>query len=145
MAGLALASSSLAPARASIVNFRLTGPDPAYSFKLDDAPVVDNFKLGFSFEIAGYTFYNAKAGGGFNQYYNNQLYSGPENDPTFTPGVFLLYNADTGNIDTLTVAWVLGSPPPAVPEPSTWAMMLLGFAGVGLSAYRRTKTASAAA
>lgn len=27
----------------------------------------------------------------------------------------------------------------AVPEPSTWAMMLLGFAGVGFVAYRRRK------
>jgi PEP-CTERM motif len=26
---------------------------------------------------------------------------------------------------------------PAVPEPSTWAMMILGFAGVGFMAYRR--------
>ena len=25
----------------------------------------------------------------------------------------------------------------AVPEPSTWAMMLLGFAGIGFAAYRR--------
>ena len=25
----------------------------------------------------------------------------------------------------------------AVPEPSTWAMMILGFAGIGLMAYRR--------
>jgi len=25
----------------------------------------------------------------------------------------------------------------AVPEPSTWAMMILGFAGVGFTAYRR--------
>jgi hypothetical protein len=25
----------------------------------------------------------------------------------------------------------------AVPEPSTWAMMVLGFAGVGLVTYRR--------
>jgi hypothetical protein len=33
------------------------------------------------------------------------------------------------SIQTLTVA--------AVPEPSTWAMMLLGFAGVGFMAYRR--------
>jgi hypothetical protein len=33
----------------------------------------------------------------------------------------------------------------AVPEPSTWAMMLLGFAGVGFLAYRRAKKATAAA
>jgi hypothetical protein len=28
----------------------------------------------------------------------------------------------------------------AVPEPSTWAMMLLGFAGIGFMAYRRKST-----
>ena len=32
-----------------------------------------------------------------------------------------------------------------VPEPSTWAMMILGFTGVGFIAYRRRKTASLAA
>lgn len=33
----------------------------------------------------------------------------------------------------------------AVPEPSTWAMMILGFAGVGFLAYRRRKGAMLAA
>jgi hypothetical protein len=33
----------------------------------------------------------------------------------------------------------------AVPEPSTWAMMILGFAGVGFMAYRRRSTAALAA
>ena len=28
----------------------------------------------------------------------------------------------------------------AVPEPSTWAMMILGFAGVGFMAYRRSRS-----
>jgi hypothetical protein len=32
----------------------------------------------------------------------------------------------------------------AVPEPSTWAMMLLGFAGLGYSAYRRAREPRAA-
>ena len=32
----------------------------------------------------------------------------------------------------------------AVPEPSTWAMMLLGFAGLAFTAYRRTNTVRAA-
>lgn len=31
---------------------------------------------------------------------------------------------------------------PAAPEPSTWAMMILGFAGVGFMAYRRRKHAA---
>jgi Protein of unknown function (DUF642)/PEP-CTERM motif len=30
----------------------------------------------------------------------------------------------------------------AVPEPSTWAMMLLGFGGIGFAGYRRTKVRS---
>jgi PEP-CTERM motif len=33
----------------------------------------------------------------------------------------------------------------AVPEPSTWAMMLVGFGGLGFAAYRRRRGAVAAA
>jgi hypothetical protein len=32
----------------------------------------------------------------------------------------------------------------AVPEPSTWAMLLLGFAGLGYGGYRQAKTSAAA-
>jgi PEP-CTERM motif len=32
------------------------------------------------------------------------------------------------------------SPEGGAPEPSTWAMLLLGFAGVGFIAYRRRKS-----
>jgi hypothetical protein len=39
----------------------------------------------------------------------------------------------------------LSSAVSAVPEPSTWAMMLLGFAGVGFMGYRRRKSALAVA
>ena len=31
----------------------------------------------------------------------------------------------------------------ATPEPSTWAMMLLGFAGLGFAGYRKVKGAAA--
>ena len=34
--------------------------------------------------------------------------------------------------ESLTISVTSG-----VPEPSTWAMMILGFAGVGFTAYRR--------
>jgi hypothetical protein len=33
--------------------------------------------------------------------------------------------------------------PSSVPEPSTWAMLLLGFAGLGFMACRRTKKSAA--
>jgi hypothetical protein len=33
----------------------------------------------------------------------------------------------------------------SVPEPSTWAMMLLGFAGLGFLAYRKVRTGPLAA
>ena len=34
---------------------------------------------------------------------------------------------------------------PGIPEPSTWAMLLLGFAGLGFVGYRRTKKSALAA
>ena len=40
------------------------------------------------------------------------------------------------------VAMQLGPQVAAVPEPSTWAMMILGFAGVGFMAYRRRNQAA---
>jgi hypothetical protein len=36
-----------------------------------------------------------------------------------------------------------GDVPGAVPEPATWAMMGIGFAGLGLAAYRRRRKALA--
>jgi hypothetical protein len=52
---------------------------------------------------------------------------GITNDLSGTPG---FYNG------TLTIA-------SAVPEPSTWALMILGFFGVGFMAYRRKQNGSA--
>lgn len=36
-----------------------------------------------------------------------------------------------------------GNDPPAVPEPATWAMMLVGFAGLGFGGYRATRKSAA--
>jgi hypothetical protein len=55
------------------------------------------------------------------------------------PGNYTYFNnydgpfpAVNGTLDSFTVTEI-----GAVPEPSTWAMMILGFAGVGFMAYRR--------
>jgi hypothetical protein len=45
------------------------------------------------------------------------------------------------SIDTVRAQFAVG----AVPEPSTWAMMILGFSGVGYMTYRRRKVAALAA
>jgi hypothetical protein len=45
------------------------------------------------------------------------------------------YSFETSNIGTFT--GTVDGPVAAVPEPSTWAMMILGFLGLGLLAYRR--------
>jgi hypothetical protein len=37
------------------------------------------------------------------------------------------------------------TPPPAVPEPSTWAMMLIGFAGLGYAGHRASRKSAAVA
>ena len=52
---------------------------------------------------------------------------------------FFGYGGDNLNFHINTVAVS------SVPEPSTWAMMILGFAGVGFMAHRRRKTAALAA
>jgi uncharacterized membrane protein len=44
---------------------------------------------------------------------------------------------DTGQV----VGVSAGATPPPVPEPSTWAMMLVGFAGLAFTGYRRRQAA----
>jgi hypothetical protein len=53
------------------------------------------------------------------------------------PLVNAAWNAPQGLTDTLRIT--------AVPESSTWAMMLVGFAALGLAGYRRNKAAALAA
>ena len=45
---------------------------------------------------------------------------------------------------TPNIIQVNGTIPAPVPEPSTWAMLSIGFAGLGFARYRRATTASAA-
>src|SRR5208337_1523567 len=60
------------------------------------------------------------------------------NDVTLPNG-----ETQTSQILTIDLTFPTVGPPP-VPEPSTWAMMLLGFAGLGFIGYRRTGVAGAA-
>ncbi len=68
------------------------------------------------------------------------LFSGPGNAPVFAPGTFQMTNAFfPSQNSTLVISEQVTA---AVPEPGTWAMMLLGFGFIGgamRSAKRRQK------
>ena len=67
-----------------------------------------------------------------------------KNDSEGSPTTFRAFYTSEGAIEqgkplfapVLTVNFVESAP---VPEPSTWAMMLLGFAGLGFAGWRRTR------
>jgi hypothetical protein len=65
---------------------------------------------------------------------------------TTTSTSITFLNQDPSNDYVAALDNVVVSQISAVPEPSTWAMMILGFAGVGFAAYRRrSQTAALAA
>jgi PEP-CTERM motif len=55
-----------------------------------------------------------------------------------------LAHLDPAYLHTLVIDVTTGSVG-AVPEPSTWAMMILGFAGLGFAGYRKSRKAVAIA
>lgn len=95
---------------------------------LDGAPITlqtIQFWLGGSSSRGGFDAYTAALQ--FFSAYGPQLYSGTTHAPTLLQGEF-----DTSG-GTLTVAPV-GA---AVPEPQSWALMILGFATAGAALRRR--------
>ena len=83
----------------------------------------------------------------------NGTYATGINDASVIVGYYLSngFNSDGGFLASIGHGFLAsehGSLASTVPEPSTWAMMLIGFAGIGFVTYRRTKkntTALAAA
>ena len=62
-------------------------------------------------------------------------YTGPAGNQTFQ----LVYGECCGGPSTLNVNLPFVSPGASTPEASTWAMMLLGFAGLGFAGFRRAR------
>jgi hypothetical protein len=60
----------------------------------------------------------------------------------WVPGALQLHHPSGSTLSFRTGDLVIANVA-SVPEPSTWAMMILGFAGIGLMAYRRNKDGQA--
>ena len=116
--------------------------DPTLTFHLAGSPVV----TGISIQLD-----NSGIGGVFAP---SQILIDGISDPFTAPtlgtvgfvnftGLDLLGSTVTIQFDQAPSDWIMVSEiqfsglASAVPEPSTWAMMILGFAGVGFMAYRR--------
>jgi hypothetical protein len=56
---------------------------------------------------------------------------------TSAGGIYILFGPDGYNGGIDNIDFTVSAITAAVPESSTWAMMILGFAGVGFMAYRR--------
>jgi hypothetical protein len=95
-----------------------------FKISTDAAGDITGWVIGVGLGGGGnFTIWNNSAGGQLgDQAFVGANFTGPK-DPS---------NASGGNLvaGQFTIA-------AAVPEPSTWAMMLLGFAGLGFMAYRR--------
>lgn len=69
-----------------------------------------------------------------------QAYSGPESAPVFLTGVYPGTDVANGDASATVTISSVG----AIPEPSTWAMMLIGFVGLGFAGRRASRRTAAA-
>lgn len=152
------------PAHAVVLDFTLTG-DYTASWQLDSSPVVsgdsaDGFVVwnvlgsfpGATFPYTSdISFYFASALGGLSiddpfvdptgdpvnllAADGPQLFTGTATNPTFSLGTFALTENGGRGTYSLTIA----AAPPAVPEPATWAMMVLGFGAIGVAMRAKTR------
>lgn len=152
-------------ARAETLFYNFTDGVTSFNFSLDSNPTpnaIEPTGKGFtvfattsssnsSFQSIAVEFFDTSEGGGLQftsqgnlyvplsdsagdfSFYGPQLFQDPVSAPTLTNnGPFQLTGPQNNEV-TLTVTDTIA----AVPEPSTWAMMILGFVGLGFMAYRR--------
>lgn len=135
------------PADAAVFTFTLTGAYTA-SFEVDEdeflkpADFDDYFEVNATGTIGSRTgshivaFNTTGFDGGltlgdeFTNLWGEQLFAGTTTDPVMRTGAFtLLVDGQSGSVVSLNIA--------AVPEPMTWALMVVGFGAVGVAMRRR--------
>ncbi|WP_294536524.1 PEP-CTERM sorting domain-containing protein [uncultured Rhodoblastus sp.] len=158
LAMLALGATLAPSAHAALIDFKLTGSRQA-SFQIDSSRIPDTSNASFFGDSIQYFNVNGVFGGvqetatigfgtflfadlnisaaglGFTQFAGPDLFTGSPSSPNFKFGTFALSSIVSGP-STITI-----SATPAVPEASSWAMMLVGFAGIGFMARRAGRRA----
>lgn len=158
VAVISFGGSSLASAAPLLFNF--SGPSGTAVFQLDSNPTPDFSSTFIGSDQFGFNNVAGTFGGiagtastisfgsgsifsslsitapnlGFTQFSSPTLFTGSRTMPTFSTGSFTLVNPFFGN-GTLNISSIQSS----VPEPGTWAMMMLGLGVVGFAARRRQK------
>lgn len=152
--GLALSGVCAAPASAATLLFELTGSrnatftlevDPVVPDRVNNQPILSGSQIFFD-NVAG-TFNGVQTTGninfgsgpilaslnisapglGFTQFGGTDLFSFVNGTPVFNLGTFNLPRGFVIGAATLTISEVQA----AVPEPGTWAMMMLAFGMLG--------------
>ena len=151
IAAVAASLFSASVAHAALYEFKVTG-DYTASWQLDSMPdiqvarfetvVIDNVKGNFPATVsnsANLIFFNSSLYGGiqindsvnFTQLMTgigDQLYTGPESNPTFRLGTFEMRGSSIRDAYTLTVTELEAVPEPApIPEPASAALLLGGL------------------
>jgi hypothetical protein len=95
---------------------------------------------GIQFDNGNITSINTAGSGGLNSTSKEllQIGGGPNSNGDVT-----VQSTNGGTIDFSDSYAITGPMVAAVPEPCTWAMMILGFVGVGFMAYRRKQNGPA--
>ena len=143
MSGLGLGSVSqtiaVTPGQIYNVSFWLAGnPDNGPTIKQLGATTTSNGSLTFFFDTTGFD----KTNMGWTLESFNFTAAGPLETLTFAS---LACAGEIDNRCAFGPALDDVSVTSAVPELSTWGMMLLGFSGIGFVAYRRSRKNSSAA
>jgi PEP-CTERM motif len=121
----------------SISAFTITND---YTYKIADASSLANAGDLFDAGSPNVALYNALGAGGFGSFAIGPGDSNTTLNFALNAAAVAAINADIANGDTYFA--VGGSVSSTIPEPSTWAMMVLGFAGLGFAGYRRAKASA---
>jgi hypothetical protein len=101
-----------------------------------NGPTSNSFTDTRTYTFKTNTIYNVSLNGYLSSGLSGNIGGGTETMSAFIDPQFFIAANDPSPY-TLDFSPGIGNSVDAVPEPSTWAMMILGFAGLGFMAYRR--------